>query len=41
LLELYRNLAHILEADLYLKGIQSTHMGDEHVMKTLIYKLLN
>ncbi|MFN8395439.1 MAG: DNA polymerase III subunit delta [Bacteroidia bacterium] len=39
--ELNRNLTFILEADLYLKGVQSTHMGDEHVMKTLIYKLLN
>lgn len=39
--ELNRNLTFILEADLFLKGVQSTHMGDEHVMKTLIYKLLN
>lgn len=39
--ELNRNLTFILEADLYLKGVQSTHMSDEHVMKTLIYKLLN
>jgi DNA polymerase III subunit delta len=39
--ELSRNLIYILEADLFLKGVQSTHMGDEHVMKTLTYKLLN
>lgn len=39
--ELYRNLTHILEADLFLKGVHSTHMGPDHVMKTLVYKLLN
>lgn len=39
--DLYRNLTFVLEADLYLKGVQSTHMSDEHVMKTLVYKLLN
>lgn len=39
--DLYRNLTHILDADLYLKGIHSTHMGPDHVMKTLVYKLLN
>jgi DNA polymerase III subunit delta len=39
--DLYRNLTFILEADLFLKGVQSTHMSDEHVMKTLIYKILN
>lgn len=39
--ELYRNLTHVLEADLFLKGIQPTHMGAEHIMKTLIYRLLN
>lgn len=39
--DLYRNLTYILEADLYLKGIQGTHMSAEHVMKTLVYKLLN
>lgn len=39
--ELMRNLTHVLEADLFLKGVQGTHMSDEHVMKTLIYKLLN
>ena len=38
---LYRNLTYVLEADLYLKGVQGTHMSDEHVMKTLVYKLLN
>jgi DNA polymerase III subunit delta len=39
--ELYRNLTYTLEADLYLKGVLNTHMNDEHVMKTLVYKLLN
>jgi DNA polymerase-3 subunit delta len=39
--ELTRNLTYVLEADLFLKGVQGTHMSDEHVMKTLIYKLLN
>jgi DNA polymerase III subunit delta len=39
--ELYRNLTYALEADLYLKGVLNTHMSDEHVMKTLVYKLLN
>lgn len=39
--ELYRNLTYALEADLYLKGVYTTHMSDEHVMKTLIFKLLN
>jgi DNA polymerase III subunit delta len=39
--DLYRNLTYVLEADLFLKGVQGTHMSDEHVMKTLVYKLLN
>lgn len=39
--DLKRNLVHLLEADLQLKGIQHTHLGHEHVMKMLIYKLLN
>jgi DNA polymerase-3 subunit delta len=39
--DLCRNLTYVLEADLFLKGIQGTHMSDEHVMKTLVYKLLN
>ncbi|MEM7038629.1 MAG: DNA polymerase III subunit delta, partial [Bacteroidota bacterium] len=39
--DLYRNLTFVLEADLYLKGIQGTHMSHEHVMKTLVYKVLN
>lgn len=39
--DLYRNLTFVLEADLFLKGVQSTHMGPEHIMKTLVYKLLN
>lgn len=39
--DLYRNLTFVLEADLFLKGVQPTHMGPEHIMKTLVYKLLN
>lgn len=39
--DLYRNLTFILEADLFLKGVTPTHMGPEHVMKTLVYRLLN
>lgn len=39
--DLYRNMTFILEADLFLKGVQNTHMSDEHVMKTLVYKILN
>lgn len=39
--DLQRNLTYILEADLQLKGVVSTHMSDEHVLKTLIFKLLN
>lgn len=39
--DLYRNLTSVLEADLFLKGVQPTHMGPEHIMKTLVYKLLN
>ncbi len=39
--DLYRNLTFVLEADLFLKGVQPTHMGPEHIMKILIYKLLN
>ena len=38
---LYRNLMYILEGDLFLKGIQTTHMSQEHVLKTLVFKLLN
>ncbi|MCB9235700.1 MAG: DNA polymerase III subunit delta [Bacteroidia bacterium] len=39
--ELHENLKNILEADLFLKGIRTTHMSQEHVMKTLVYKVLN
>lgn len=39
--DLQRNLVAVLEADLFLKGVHSTHMSGEHVMKTLVYKLLN
>lgn len=39
--EIKRNLTFLLEADLQLKGIQHTHLGQEHVMKMLVFKLLN
>ncbi len=39
--ELHRNLVYILEADLFLKGVQPTHMSQEHLLKTMIFKLLN
>jgi DNA polymerase-3 subunit delta len=39
--ELHRNLVLILEADLFLKGVQPTHMSQEHILKTMIFKLLN
>lgn len=39
--EVYRNMTYALEADLYLKGVYTTHMSDEHVMKTLVFKVLN
>ena len=34
------NLQYILEADLALKGIITTRIGEEHILKTLIIKLL-
>ena len=39
--EIHRNINFLLEADLQLKGIVPTYMGDEHVMKTLVLRLLN
>lgn len=39
--EIFRNLHHTLEADLYLKGVRPTHMGNDHVLKTLVYRILN
>lgn len=39
--ELHRNMVYILEADLFLKGVQSTHMSQEHILKTMAFKLLN
>ncbi|MCZ2356572.1 MAG: DNA polymerase III subunit delta [Bacteroidia bacterium] len=35
-----QNLQYILEADLALKGIINTRIGDGHILKTLIIKLL-
>jgi len=37
----YRNLGHILDADLMLKGIIPTQMGSAHILKTLMWQLLN
>lgn len=39
--DLQRAMVALLEADLLLKGVQATHMSQEHVMKTLVYKVLN
>ncbi len=36
-----QNLLHLLNADLSLKGIHSTRMGEVHIMKTLIINLLS
>ncbi len=36
-----QNILHLLEADLSLKGIHTTRMGETHIMKTLIIKLLS
>lgn len=37
----YRNLGYIQEADLMLKGLINTRMGDAHILKTLVWKMLN
>lgn len=37
----YRNLALIQETDLNLKGIHHTHMSPEHLLKTLVYRILS
>lgn len=37
----YRNLTYIQEADLMLKGVQPTFMEDRHIVKTLVWRLLN
>ncbi len=39
--EIFRNLNHTLEADLYAKGVRSSQMGHDHILKTLVYRLLN
>lgn len=38
--KIQENLTHILEADLALKGVTNTRMGEPHIMITLLYKLL-
>ncbi len=37
----YRNIGLIQEADLLLKGIKYTQMGEDHVLKTLVWKILH
>jgi len=37
---LRENLIHISEADLKIKGIRTTQMNDEHILKTLINQLV-
>lgn len=34
------NMHNILEADMQLKGIHNTRMGEAHIMKTLVYRLM-
>ncbi len=37
----FRNLGYIQHADLQLKGIESTAMGESHILKTLVWQILN
>lgn len=37
----WRNLRYIRDADLMLKGGIPTQMGDRHILKTLVWRLLN
>lgn len=39
--KVYHNIGYILEADLMLKGMIPTQMGEEHILKTLVFKILN
>lgn len=41
LTKIKQNILHLLNADLQLKGIHSTRMGEVHIMKTLIINLLS
>ncbi|MFN0203179.1 MAG: DNA polymerase III subunit delta [Bacteroidia bacterium] len=41
LANVYRYISYILETDLMLKGIISTDMEDGHILKTLVWKILN
>lgn len=41
LTKIKQNLLYLLNADLALKGIHSTRMGEVHIMKTLIINLLS
>jgi DNA polymerase-3 subunit delta len=40
MLRIKENLIHIAEADLRLKGMRYTHMGEEHTLKTLLHQLV-
>lgn len=37
----YRNLSYLKEVDLSLKGMIPTHMQAQHLLKTLVWKMLN
>jgi len=37
---LCQNMHFIVEADLSIKGIRTTQMGDEHILKMLVYRLV-
>lgn len=36
----YRNIRHIQQVDLMLKGMIPTHMSERHILKTLVFQLL-
>lgn len=37
----YKILSFVLEADLMLKGVTPTEMEDEHILKTLVFQIVN
>ncbi|MDP5170330.1 MAG: DNA polymerase III subunit delta [Bacteroidia bacterium] len=37
----YRNIGYIQEADLMIKGQVATNMGEDHILKTLVWRILN
>jgi DNA polymerase III subunit delta len=40
MLRIKENLIHIADADLRLKGVRTSYMGDEHTLKTLLHQLV-